>query len=74
MRLRRKCHDDPACDNLRFPAVTSGRSRSWSDGGDLRGQPVGAGLLRKKVGDKVAIKVPGGTLSLEILSVRFAED
>ena len=31
------------------------------------------GLLRKKVGDKVAIKVPGGTLSLEILSVRFEE-
>ena len=35
--------------------------------------PLAQGLLRKKVGDKVAIKVPGGTLSLEILSVRFEE-
>ncbi len=31
------------------------------------------GLLRKKVGDKVAIKVPAGTLSLENLSIRFVE-
>ncbi len=29
------------------------------------------GLLRNKVGDKVAIKVPGGTLNLEILSIRI---
>ena len=33
--------------------------------------PLARGLLGKKVGDKVAIKVPGGTLNLEILSVRF---
>ncbi len=31
------------------------------------------GLLCKKVGDKVAIKVPAGTLNLEILSMRFME-
>ncbi len=31
------------------------------------------GLLSKKVGDKVAIKVPVGTLNLEILSIRFVE-
>ncbi len=35
--------------------------------------PLARGLLRQKVGDKVAIKVPGGTLNLEILSVRFVE-
>ncbi len=33
--------------------------------------PLARGLLRKKVGDKVAIEVPGGTLNFEILSVRF---
>ena len=31
------------------------------------------GLLRKKVGDKVAIQVPAGTLNLEILSICFVE-
>ncbi len=31
------------------------------------------GLLRKKVGDKVAIKIPAGTLNLEILSIGFVE-
>jgi len=35
--------------------------------------PLAQGLLRKKVGDKVAITVPGGTLNLEILSIRIVE-
>ncbi len=35
--------------------------------------PLARGLLRKKVGDKVAIKVPAGTLNLEILSSRIVE-
>ncbi len=35
--------------------------------------PLARGLLRKKVGDKVAIKVPQGTRNLEILSIRFVE-
>ncbi len=35
--------------------------------------PLARGLLGKKVGDKVAIKVPAGTLNLEILSIRFVE-
>ena len=35
--------------------------------------PLARGLLRKKVSDKVAIKVPVGTLNLEILSIRFVE-
>ncbi len=35
--------------------------------------PLARGLLRKKVGDKVAIKVPAGTLNLEILSIRIVE-
>ena len=35
--------------------------------------PLARGLLRKKVGDKAAIKVPAGILNLEILSIRFVE-
>ncbi len=35
--------------------------------------PLARGLVRKKVGDKVAINVPAGTLNLEILSIRFME-
>ncbi len=31
------------------------------------------GLLRKKVGDKVAIKAPAETINLEILSIGFVE-
>ncbi len=35
--------------------------------------PLALGLLHNRVGDKVAIKVPAGTLNFEILSVRFVE-
>ncbi len=35
--------------------------------------PLARGLLHKKVGDKVAIKVPAGTLNLEILSIWFVQ-
>ena len=33
--------------------------------------PLAQGLLGKKVGEKVAIDVPAGTMKLEILEVRF---
>lgn len=33
--------------------------------------PIAQGLLGKKVGDKVEVKVPNGTIELEILSIRF---
>jgi transcription elongation factor GreA len=35
--------------------------------------PLARGLLRKHVGDKVAIKVPAGSLNLEIVSIRIVE-
>jgi len=35
--------------------------------------PLARGRLRKNVGDKVAIKVPAGTLKPEILSIRIVE-
>lgn len=33
--------------------------------------PIAQGLLGKKVGDKVDIKVPNGTIGLEIVSIAF---
>jgi len=33
--------------------------------------PIAQGLLGKKVGDKVAIKVPSGIINLEILDITF---
>ncbi len=35
--------------------------------------PLALGLLSKKVGDKVSIKIPAGILNLEILSIRFEQ-
>ncbi len=49
------------------------RDVDYGAGKILVDSTLARGLLRKKVGDKVAIKVPGGTLHLEILSVRFVE-
>ncbi len=49
------------------------RDVDYEAGKILVDSPLARGLLRKKVGDKVAIKVPAGTLNLEILSIRFVE-
>ena len=45
--------------------ITKWKEFSWS--------PLARGLLRRKVGDELAIKVPAGTLNLEILSIWFGE-
>ncbi len=49
------------------------RDVDYEAGKILVDSTLARGLLRKKVGDKVAIKVPAGTLNLEILSIRFVE-
>ncbi len=49
------------------------RDVDYGVGKILVDSPLAQGLLGKKVGDKVAIKVPAGTVNLEILSVRFVE-
>ncbi len=49
------------------------RDVDYEAGKILADSPLARGLLRKKVGDKVAIKVPAGTPKLEILSIRFVE-
>ena len=47
------------------------RDVDYGAGKILVDSPLARGLLYKKVGDKVAIKVPGGTLNLEILSIQI---
>lgn len=37
------------------------------------GTPIAQGLLGKKVGDIAAIKVPQGTIELEVMSISFEE-
>ena len=37
------------------------------------GTPIGQGLLGKKVGDVAEIKVPQGTIQLEVLSIAYEE-
>ncbi len=49
------------------------RDVDYEAGKILVDSTLARGLLRKKVGDKVGIKVPAGTLSLEIFSIRFVE-
>ncbi len=49
------------------------RDVDYEAGRILMDSPLARGLLGKKVGDKVAIKVPAGTLNLEILSIRFVK-
>ncbi len=49
------------------------RDVDYDAGKILVDSPLARGLLRKKVGDKVAIQVPAGTLNLEILSICFVE-
>ena len=37
------------------------------------GTPIAQGLLGKKVGDVAEIKVPQGTIQLEVLSIAYEE-
>ncbi len=49
------------------------RDVDYETGKILVDSPLARELLGTKVGDKVVIMVPAGTLNLEILSIRFAE-
>ena len=53
--------------------LVSIRDVDYEAGKILVDSPLAQGLLHKKAGDKVAIKVPKGTINLEILSVQFVE-
>ena len=53
--------------------LVSIRDVDYEAGKILVDSPLAQGLLHKKAGDKVAIKVPKGTINLEILSVQFLQ-
>lgn len=58
-------------DEEEFTLVGAG-DEDYDAGKFLITSPVGQGLLGKRVGDKVEIAVPRGTLKFEILGIRFA--
>ena len=59
-------------DEEEYTLVGAGEE-DYDTGKILLTSPVGQGLAGKKVGDKVEIEVPRGTLKFEILSIRYGE-
>ena len=57
-------------DEEEFTLVGKG-DEDYDSGKYLITSPVGLGLLGKKVGERVEIEVPRGTLHFEILSIRY---
>lgn len=57
-------------DEEQFSLVGAG-DEDYDAGKYLITSPVGQGLLGKKVGDRVEIVVPRGTLKFEILGIRY---
>jgi transcription elongation factor GreA len=60
-------------DQEEITLVGSG-DEDYDAGKYLITSPIGQGLLSKKIGDKVSIDVPEGTLKFEILDIRFDDD
>jgi len=60
-------------DQEEITLVGSG-DEDYEAGKYLITSPIGQGLLSKKIGDKVSIDVPQGTLKFEILDIRFDDD
>ncbi|MCL4206374.1 MAG: transcription elongation factor GreA [Pirellulaceae bacterium] len=57
-------------DEEEFTLVGAG-DEDYDSGKYLITSPVGQGLLSKRVGDRVEIEVPKGTLKFEILEIRY---
>ena len=57
-------------DEEQFTLVGSG-DEDYDAGKYIITSPVGQGLLGRKVGDRVEIEVPRGTLKFEILNIRY---
>ena len=57
-------------DEEAFTLVGAG-DEDYDAGKYLITSPVGQGLLGKRVGDKVEIQVPRGTLKFEVLKIQF---
>ena len=59
-------------DEEEFTLVGAG-DEDYDAGKYLITSPVGQGLLGKKVGHKVEIEVPSGTLKFEVLAIRYED-
>ena len=59
-------------DQEEFTLVGAG-DEDYDSGKILITSPLAQGLVGKKVGQKVEIDVPAGTMKFEILEIRFAE-
>jgi transcription elongation factor GreA len=57
-------------DEEEFTMVGAG-DEDYDAGKILSTSPIGAGLIGKKVGDKVEIDVPKGKLKFEVLSIEY---
>ena len=60
-------------DEEEFTLVGSG-DEDYDSGKILLSSPIGAGLIGKKVGDKVEIEIPKGKLNFEILEINYNLD
>lgn len=60
-------------DEEQYTLVGAGEE-DYDSGRILVTSPVGQGLLGKKLGDRVEIEVPRGTIKYEILEIRFEPD
>ena len=60
-------------DEEEITLVGSG-DEDYDRGRYLVTSPLGQGLIGKKVGEKVSIPVPRGSLNFEILEIRFEEE
>lgn len=59
-------------DQEEFTLVGAG-DEDYDSGKILITSPLAQGLVGKKVGEKVEIEVPAGTMKFEIVEIRFAE-
>lgn len=59
-------------DEEEFTLVGAG-DEDYDAGRYLITSPIGQGLLGRKIGEKVDIEVPKGTLRFEILAIRYEE-
>lgn len=57
-------------DEEEFTLVGAGEE-DYDTGKILITSPIGQGLLGKKIGDQVEIKVPKGTINFEIVGIRY---
>ncbi len=64
---------DLDCDDEDIYTLVGAGEEDYAEGKILITSPVAQGLLGKKVGDKVEIPVPRGTLNYEVVEIRTEE-